>query len=48
MQTTSKEEKNIKKLQNINIDRKNNSNNYSFLEDKKSLTPFLKLEILDA
>jgi len=38
--------KNIKKLKNININRKNN-NNYSFLEDKKSLTPFLNLEILD-
>ena len=37
-----------KKLQNINIDNNKNGNNYSLLEDKKSLTPFLKLETLDA
>ena len=49
-QTTLKEEKETrrKKLQNINIDKKKYRNDYSLLEDKKSLTPFLKLETLDA
>ena len=41
-----KKKKTLKNYKISILTEKNNSNNYSFLEDKKSLTPFLKLEIL--